>query len=322
MNQSYANATQGSGSSIGESSGDDPGAAIGGRTPPGWPRITKARTTLLAAYYFGSYPLRAIRNHRWTRRGGLPIPVLLYHRVAADADNPWSVTDAAFQRQVHWLRRNVQLISLEEVQRRMEARDSTRLAAAITFDDGYAENCRQALPLLIELGIPCTYFVSTAHILHGTPFPHDLAAGRPLAVNTLSEIRDLAAAGIEIGAHTRTHPDLGRVRDPEKLRDEVITAAHELEDLLGRPIRYFAFPFGQRENMSTQVVELIREFGYRGFCSAYGGLNVPGTSPFHLKRFGPGESLLQVRNWITGDPRMLRRAAGEPRWGAESRDCR
>ena len=48
-------------------------------------------------------------------------------------------------------------------------------AVAITFDDGYAENCRQAIPLLVRNQIPCTYFVTLENVLEGKPFAHDVA---------------------------------------------------------------------------------------------------------------------------------------------------
>ena len=68
---------------------------------------------------------------------------------------------------------------------------------------------RFAVPLLLKHQIPFTYFVSTDHVLGGEPFPHDVQAGRPLASNTLAQLRELAAAGVEIGAHTRSHADFG-----------------------------------------------------------------------------------------------------------------
>jgi peptidoglycan/xylan/chitin deacetylase (PgdA/CDA1 family) len=294
---------------------DESSGGIVNRAPSGWPRISYRRRAALAAYYFGTYPSRAWRNHHRAVRGQLPIPVLLYHRVAEDADNPWSITNAAFRRQLDWLRSNVELISLAEAQRRLEHGESFQPSAVITFDDGYAENCDHALPLLIEWKVPCAYFVSTGHILEGRPFPHDVARGRPLPVNTVAELRRISDAGIEIAAHTRTHPNLGNLREPARLRDEIIDATKDLEDAVGKPIEYFAFPFGYPDNLTEEGLGLIREYGFRGFCSAYGGLNFPWSDHFHLKRFGPGESLLQVRNWVSGDPRMIRRTHGQPRWG-------
>jgi peptidoglycan/xylan/chitin deacetylase (PgdA/CDA1 family) len=164
----------------------------------------------------------------------------------------------------------------------------------------------QALPLLIAQGIPCTYFVATMNILEGLPFPHDVARGVPLAPNTRQQIRELSRAGIELGVHTRTHADLGRIDDPERLHDEMIVAREELARLTGHEARYFAFPFGQPVNLNPRAFNLAREAGYAGVCSAYGGFNFPGDDAFHLQRIHVDDDLIRLKNWVTVDPRKLR----------------
>ncbi len=54
----------------------------------------------------------------------------------------------------------------------------------------------------------------------------------------------MAGAGIEIGVHTYSHPDLGKLADPVMLRKELVEARDDLCAAIGRPARYFAFPFG------------------------------------------------------------------------------
>ena len=63
----------------------------------------------------------------------------------------------------------------------------------------------------------------------------------------------LHAAGLEIGAHTATHPDLGTVSDRRILQREIVDAGRRLEDVLGHRVRYFAFPFGQYVNMQVRL---------------------------------------------------------------------
>ena len=72
------------------------------------------------------------------------------------------------------------MVSLAEAQRRLASGRNDRPCVSITFDDGYADNCDQALPLLIRERIPCTYFVTTRNVIDGKPFPHDVAV-RPAA---------------------------------------------------------------------------------------------------------------------------------------------
>jgi peptidoglycan/xylan/chitin deacetylase (PgdA/CDA1 family) len=255
------------------------------------------RRLSLAAWYYTSRPWRESRG------AAAPVTILFYHRVADEHPNAWTISNAGFRRQVDWLRRRFDLVSLEEAQRRIRTGDSPRPAVAITFDDGYADNCEHALPLLIKLKIPCTYFVATRFVLEGRPFPHDVKAGQPLAPNTPEQIRALAGAGIEIGAHTRNHVDLGAMTDRRVLEEEIVGAADDVAAMIGRRPRFFAFPYGLQRNLNAEAFHLAREAGYEGACSAYGGYNALRGDSFHLKRFHGDPDLLRVKNWVTVDPR-------------------
>jgi peptidoglycan/xylan/chitin deacetylase (PgdA/CDA1 family) len=265
------------------------------------------KSLLLNAYYYASLPHRLRQNAHWRAAGAAPAMVLFYHRIADDRANAWTTPNRLFKRQVRWLKRHFEMVSLAETQRRLRVGQNYRPSVAITFDDGYADNCQQALPWLIEEQVPCTYFVSSQHVFEGMPFPHDVALGRPLKPNTPKEIRQLADAGIEIGAHTRTHADLGRTTNPEELHNELAGTRLELGVLTGRLIRYFAFPYGQHANLSLAAFELAREVGYEGVCSAYGGFNFPGDDPFHLQRIHVDNEMIRLKNWTTVDPCKLRR---------------
>ena len=232
-----------------------------------------------------------------------PVCVLFYHRVAETEITPWTMPFSVFRRQIEWLRRHFDLVTLSEAQQRICRGDNRRLTVSITFDDGYFDNCEQALPYLIDESIPCTYFVSTDPVLNGTHFPHDVELDCPLRPNTVDQLRDVARHGIEIGAHTRTHADMGRTSSTETLYDELVTARDDLSDAIEQPIRYFAFPYGQHANLSVEAARLAREVGYAGICSAYGGYNFPGDDPFHLQRIHADSELVKIKNWLTLDPR-------------------
>jgi O-antigen/teichoic acid export membrane protein/peptidoglycan/xylan/chitin deacetylase (PgdA/CDA1 family) len=267
--------------------------------------ICKLRTCCLGAYYHATIPYRMWASARRAAAGRAPIMVLFYHRIAATHENPWTTSPRVFERQMAWLNRNFDMVSLDEAQRRIASGENRRPAVSITFDDGYADNCAMALPLLLDLKIPVTYFVASQNVLDGQPFPHDSALGAPLAPNTPDEIRALADAGVEIGCHTRRHTNLGPVRDPEILYEEMVGARQDLETMTGRPVRYFAFPYGHHHNLTTESFTLAHRTGYRGVCSAYGGYNFPGDNPFHLQRIHPDNDLLHLKNWLTVDPRKL-----------------
>ncbi len=263
---------------------------------PTWKQI------LLSLYYHGSYPIRLWNGRCAAMVGRAPCAVLFYHRIADDHVNDWTATNAMFVQQIAWLRSRFELISLEETQRRIR-RDSNRPSVSITFDDGYAENCEQAIPWLIKEGIPCTYFVTLQNVLDGEPFTHDLIQGNRFAPNTIDQVKMMADAGIEIGAHTYTHADLGPITDRRLLHYEVVAAGEELQQLIGHPVRYFAAPIGQIANLNPDVFELGHEAGYEAVCSAYGGLNYPGDDAFHLQRIAVDNNMIHLKNWVTGDPR-------------------
>jgi peptidoglycan/xylan/chitin deacetylase (PgdA/CDA1 family) len=166
---------------------------------------------------------------------GLPISILFYHRVAQRDFNPWSISFDDFRHHLDWLQSNFQLVTLSEAQERIRQGDNDRHCVAITFDDGYADNTQFAIPELVSRRIPMTYFVTTHFVESGKPFPHDLALGRPLEPNTVAELRRYVDQGIEIGAHTRSHCDIGTVTSPSQLWDEIAGSIQTLRQWLDIP---------------------------------------------------------------------------------------
>lgn len=241
------------------------------------------------------------------RRGEVPVSILFYHRVADQYPNPWTISNAGFRAQLDWLSKRFDWISLSEAQSRIRSGFNDRPALCMTFDDGYAENNEQAIPLLLERQIPVTYFVAWKHIRDQRPFAHDVALGRPLAIDTVQSLRKLADQGVEIGSHTLSHSDLGAIRDDAEMQREVVVSKTDLEQVLGRPVRFFAFPFGQRRNLSPRAFEIGKQAGYWGMCSAYGGYNEMGGDAFHLQRFHGDPDLNYLRCWLDFDPRVRRR---------------
>ena len=69
----------------------------------------------------------------------------------------------------------------------------------------------------------------------------------------------------------------------------------------GKPIRYFAFPYGLHANLNAEAFRLARRAGYQGACSAYGGYNWPGDDHFHLQRIHADPEMLRLKNWLTSD---------------------
>ncbi len=262
---------------------------------------------LLAAHYWATLPARRRAAIDRAATETEPVRVLFYHRVADEHPNDWTISTKAFATQVRWLRQRFDLVSLAEAQVRIATGRNRWPTACITFDDGYAENCRFAVPLLLRYRIPFTYFVSTDFVLRGNPFPHDVNAGCPLPVNTPEQIRAMAADGVEIGAHTRSHANLGQPLARDRLINEIDGSKRELERMLGQPVHHFAFPYGQRDNLSREAFRVAYEAGFATASSAYGGYNFPGDDPFHIRRFHADREFMRFKNWLTIDPRKLHR---------------
>ena len=167
----------------------------------------------LAGYYWATLPARRRAAIDRAARHMEPVRILFYHRVADEHPNDWTMSTRSFAAQIRWLRARFDLVSLAEAQARIAAGRNRWPTACITFDDGYADNMRFAVPLLLKHQVPFTYFVSTSHVLGGRPFPHDVQAGQPLGPNTPAHLRQLAAAGVEIGGHTRRPCRPGRRAD-------------------------------------------------------------------------------------------------------------
>lgn len=237
--------------------------------------------------------------------GNVPVAILFYHRIADRYPNEWTMSCGDFKAQLDWLEENFDVVSLAEAQQRVRAQENTRRTVCITFDDGYSDNANYAIPELVRRGLPATYFVSTDFVRTGKPFPHDVSAGQPLQPNSIDELRRFKSQGIDIGAHTRSHCDLGTIDDETSARREITESKQEIEEWLGTSVDYFAFPYGLPHNTSQLAVDIITESGFSGFCTAYGAWNWPDSAGFHLRRIHADPGLQRLKNWLTLDARKL-----------------
>ncbi len=216
-----------------------------------------------------------------------PLLVLCYHSVSDDWEHALSVTPAAFREQVTSLARcGVAPVSAEALAA------GERRGLHVTFDDAY-KDVLGALPLLEELGLPATIFVSTSFADEGRPLAvPELAADSEahpelLATMTWDELREVAARGVEIGGHTVSHPHLTRLTDAE-LDRELTDSKQRIEDEVGRPARLLAYTYGEHDD---RVHEAVRRAGYAAAFAQWPGSSI--RNPFALPRvsFYRGESL-------------------------------
>jgi peptidoglycan/xylan/chitin deacetylase (PgdA/CDA1 family) len=107
-----------------------------------------------------------------SRRGPASLLVLIYHRVLPTRDPllPDEPDAADFSAQMDLIGRNFRVLPLREAVQRLRSGDLPARSVSITFDDGYANNCEVALPILRERGIPATVFVATGFLNGGRMF--------------------------------------------------------------------------------------------------------------------------------------------------------
>lgn len=159
----------------------------------------------------------------------------------------------------------------------------------ITFDDGYVNVLRHTLAPLVQAQFPAVQFL-VADLL-GRCNEWDVPLGEaPEPMMDAAQVREWLAADHDIGSHTLTHPHLTQL-PADKAREEIAASKKKLEDLFGRPIEHFCYPFG---DWNEAVRDLVREAGYRTACTTESGVNDERTSPFALKRF---TARYASRNW-------------------------
>lgn len=151
--------------------------------------------------------------------------------------------------------------------------------AVITFDDGYLDTLEQALPILNTFG-----FTATCYVVSGRTGEYNDWDAAALNVRkqlmTAEQVRAWQAAGMEVGAHSRTHPHLPACSDAD-LQAELAGSKADLEALTGAPVTQFCYPYG---DLDARVAEAARAAGYRAATTTQRGRARPGDDPMRLRR--------------------------------------
>lgn len=208
---------------------------------------------------------RAARADSWLRDGQLRLRdtpmIFMYHGVAEVAEDPnyLCVTPARFAEQMGWLNghglRGVSITTLVEAMRAGRQRG----LVGLTFDDGYVSVLESAVPVLQRHGFGATAYIISDR-LGGT---NEWDEGPSWPLLPASGVRELAAAGVEIGSHAATHLRLAGA-SPGQLTTEVGGSRSSLAALLGTEIRGFAYPYG---SMDAAARRAVRDAGYEHACA-------------------------------------------------------
>jgi peptidoglycan/xylan/chitin deacetylase (PgdA/CDA1 family) len=206
-------------------------------------------------------PRNKMLAHRlpWAHSGpAADVVVLCYHALSETWPAVLSVTPQQFELQIElMLRRGYVGATFHDAVHEPPGEK----VFAVTFDDSYRSVNRLAAPILERLGIPGTVFVPTSFVGSEQPMswagidgwldgPH----AAELVPMSWQELRSLATAGWEIGSHTRTHPRLPELTDPE-LAEELSASRDELERGMGLPCLSLAFPYGAEDERVVRATE-------------------------------------------------------------------
>lgn len=127
-------------------------------------------------------------------------------------------------------------------------------------------------------------------------FPHRLMLTREM-------IARLAAEGVEIGGHTISHPILTRL-DDEAANAEIAGSKRDLEAIIGKPVRLFAYPNGKTgKDFNEKHVRMVKEAGYTAAFTTERGAAGQHHDPYQIPRDRPWDSTpllfaLRLLRWL------------------------
>jgi peptidoglycan/xylan/chitin deacetylase (PgdA/CDA1 family) len=242
--------------------------------------MSSIRADRLASLYL-FHPLQRFRKPKPR------IPILMYHSISDSDDSdrhPYYRTVTAprvFEQHMKFLHQNgYQTVSVTDLSARLQTANSTERLVGITFDDGYADFCTTAFPILDRYGYSATVFLPTGYIGQS---PRQFNG---VSCLTWNQVRELRKSGVEFGSHTVTHPQLRDVA-VEKMRTEVGLSKRDIEENLGERVDAFSYPYAFPETASAFVGALERvllESEYRSGVTTIVGQAASSENPLFIKR--------------------------------------
>lgn len=203
---------------------------------------------------------------------------------------------------VRMLRAQYTVLSLNQLLAAVrEKRPFTGREVVITFDDGYLDNFEFAVPILSDLGLPATFYITAGYVGTKKQFPWDTSKGRTTVMMEWHHVREMYALGFDIGCHTWSHPDLGKEPISSATR-ELDDARARLQDEIGAPVSNFAYPFGGPGNIRPEWIDAIRARGFASNVHCHGGQVFPGDDPYWIAREGCHQRTVTDVRIITDDP--------------------
>jgi peptidoglycan/xylan/chitin deacetylase (PgdA/CDA1 family) len=185
----------------------------------------------------------------------MPAAILTYHSL----DNSGSVLSTSprvFAEHMQILSDSgVKVISLEQVRDALSTQTSIDRLVAITFDDGFQNFCEAGLPILQRCRFPATVFLVTDYCGGNNSWPSQPRHIERRPLLRWAEVKDISAAGIAVGSHSRSHPDLTLI-SRQVAEEEMVSSKKTIEDAIGRSVKLFAYPYGAYNQMVKRLAQL------------------------------------------------------------------
>ena len=206
------------------------------------------------------------------------VPILMYHRIdRADPTLPeitrsLSVDPQTFKGQMLWLAHHGwhTITQRRLFDALMRGTPLPEHPVLITFDDGYADVYKNAMPTLSSLGMHATSYVIT-----------DRVSGNDPAFVTWRMLRGFERHGVEIGSHTVSHPDLPSLSEFQAM-SQLGVSRRALEQRLGHPVQWLSYPGGATDD---RIVAFARKVGYVLAVTTDPGEEQHASDPLRLRRY-------------------------------------
>jgi len=223
------------------------------------------------------------------------LPILMYHYISippADADDyrrNLSLDPEIFDQHLDFLQeQGYTTIYLQDLISYLQTGqpELPEKPIILTFDDGYRDNYDNAFPALRDRGMKGTFFIITDFA--------DFAATNPdyARYATWDMLREMDEAGMEIGSHSRDHPDL-KGKDDDFLVWQALGSSQTIEANLGKKPRVLAYPFGSYDE---NVIRVFHSAGFWGAVTTQPGVEHDNQHLFEMTR-------LRISN-VTGVPEL------------------
>ena len=188
----------------------------------------------------------------------------MYHAVADPADDPnmLCTSPERFEAQILYLKqRNLRGVSVRELLFAMRTGDARRLVG-LTFDDGYEDFLRTAVPILKEFDFSATVFVVAGMLGKENDWKHTHNPRPRMELLGAQDLTEVMAYGMEVGSHSMTHADLAAL-DLETRDQEIAGSRQVLSEILGEEVKGFCYPYG---SLDSAAVVAARRAGYAYAC--------------------------------------------------------